>query len=240
MGSVATPRGSKISRGGIGGASTVRGHFGVKPASGGSAAAPTAKPTPSTPAPGPAPWDTQYESTLAALNKRRDSSLTNLAANRTAMQKAYGYNLDGSENTADPYSRLSTLRADYEKIKRGSSVGYAARGQLYTGAYQNQVNSNQEAQNRALDSLRKDWQSQVNSLNEQESDIYGSYNSALTDAMNTRIDRAASNVADGTAPVATAKTRRESVLEALSTPKKWKPGHLQNLINEARKNGWIK
>lgn len=194
---------------------------------------------PATPAPSPAPWDSRFEQTKASLISNRDTALTNLANDKTRLQSTYGYNMDGTENTSDPYSRLAQLRADYEKIKRGSSVSYAARGQLYSGAYQNQVNADQEAQNRSLDSLRKDFADQSAGIRNQETGIWGEFNSGYTDASNARIDSAANAVATGEAPVATAKTRKDSVLAALSTPKKWKPGHLKNLLKEAKQNGWI-
>lgn len=186
---------------------------------------------------GPAPWDTQYEQTKSSLNQSRDSRLTNLAADRSTLQTSYGYNLDGTENSSDPYSRLASLRADYEKIKRGSSANLAAQGMGYDGAFQNAVNQNQESQNRNLDSLKKDFQGQANSLRNQETEIWNEWSGGLTSAGNERIDRAASNVADGSSPVAVPNQRRDAVLSALSG--KLSPSHRDRLRKEAMKNGWI-
>lgn len=197
-------------------------------------------PTPSAPAqapkPAPAPYDNQYEQTRATLTQNRDVALANVSADRTQTAQNYGFNFDGTENTTDPYSRLATLRADFEKIKRGSGTGYAARGQLYAGSYQNQVNSDQEGHNRGYDALRKDFTSQANALRDRETQIQSDYNTGLTQAGNQRIDAAAGAVAEGEAPVATAPTRRDAVLKALSgylTPKTRK-----RLAAEARSNGW--
>lgn len=197
----------------------------------------TAKAAANNPAPAPAPWDPQYEQTRASLAQNRDTNLANLAADRSTLQSSYGYNLDGTENTSDPYSRLAMLRADYEKIKRGSSATLASAGMGYDGAFQNAVNRNQENQNRALDALKKDFGQQATALRNQETSIYNDYTSGITAAGNERIDRAASNVADGTAPVATPNTRMQAVLNALAG--KLSPSHRKRLENEARKNGWI-
>jgi hypothetical protein len=189
------------------------------------------------PKPAPAPWDNRYEQTKASLTQNRDVALANVTADRNQTAQNYGFNFDGTENSTDPYSRLATLRADYEKIKRGSSVGYAARGQLYAGSFQNQVNSDQEQHNRSYDSLRKDFQQTSNQIRDREAEINAGYNSGLTEAGNTRIDQAAEGVATGEAPVAAAPTRKDAVLAALSqnlTPKTRK-----RLQNEARSNGWI-
>lgn len=195
------------------------------------------KPAAAAPAPAPAPWDSQYAGTVASLTQNRDTSLANVAANRATLQSTYGYNLDGSENTSDPYSRLAQLRADYEKVKRGSGVNYAASGQFYSGAYQNQVNSDQEGQNRSLDALRKDFNDQAANLRNQETSIYNEYNSGLTSASNQRIQSAADAVANGDSPVATASPRMQAVLSALAG--KLSPSHRRKLRNEALKNGWI-
>src|SRR5574343_988620 len=121
--------------------------------------------------------------------------------------------MDGSENTSDPYSRLAQLRADYEKIKRGAGVNYAARGQLYSGAYQNQINADQEVQNRSIDALRKDFGDQSASLRNRSSEIWNTYGQGLTAASNARIDSASNDVATGAVPVATTQIGRASCRE---------------------------
>lgn len=50
----------------------------------------------------------------------------------------YGYNPDGSVNTANPYSRAALYQLGYEHQQAGTTNSLAARGQLYSGAIQNQ------------------------------------------------------------------------------------------------------
>lgn len=199
-------------------------------------------PAPALPPPtptAPAPWDSQYENTVANLNSTRGAALTNLAAEQSRAQSDYGYNMDGSENTSDPYSRLATLRADFEKIKRGAGTSYASRGQLYSGAYQNQINANQEGQNQSLDALRKNFQDYSANLRGRSTDIWNTYNSALTAAGNARIQQAADATATGESPTLQMGPtgRHAAVLSALSG--KLSPSHRARLVAEARKNGWI-
>lgn len=50
----------------------------------------------------------------------------------------YGYNPDGSINSANPYSRAALYQLGYENQQRGTTNSLAARGQLYSGALLNQ------------------------------------------------------------------------------------------------------
>lgn len=52
----------------------------------------------------------------------------------------YGYNPDGSINTANPYSRAALYQLNYEHQQAGTTNSLAARGQLHSGAIQNQRN----------------------------------------------------------------------------------------------------
>jgi hypothetical protein len=49
----------------------------------------------------------------------------------------YGYNPNGTINTANPYSRAAMLQLGYEHQQAGTTNSYAAQGQLYSGAIQN-------------------------------------------------------------------------------------------------------
>lgn len=50
----------------------------------------------------------------------------------------FGYNPDGSINAANPYSRAALYQLGYERQQAGTTNSLAARGQLYSGALQNQ------------------------------------------------------------------------------------------------------
>lgn len=49
-----------------------------------------------------------------------------------------GINPDGTVNTANPYSRAALYQLAYERQQLGTTNSMAARGQLYSGALQNQ------------------------------------------------------------------------------------------------------
>jgi hypothetical protein len=63
----------------------------------------------------------------------------------------YGYNADGSINTANPYSRAAMLQLGYENQQRGTTNSLASQGQLYSGALVNQrgIDSSDYARNEA-------------------------------------------------------------------------------------------
>jgi hypothetical protein len=56
----------------------------------------------------------------------------------------YGYNPDGTVNTANPYSRAALYQLAYTNSKRATTNGMAAQGQLYSGAYGHQQGLNDE------------------------------------------------------------------------------------------------
>lgn len=201
-----------------------------------------ASPTAAAPAPGPAPWDTAYEQGKSGLDKDKTAALGQIAKKRVNTSLLYGLNADGTENTTDPYSRLAVLKADYEKIKRGSSASYAARGLGYDGAYQNKINSNAENQGRGLDSLRKGFQQENMSLDDAELGVHSAYNSGLNDLNWRKADSASAKVETGEQDVAGPApagepTRKDKVMAALSTH--LTPATRKRLREEAKKNGWI-
>lgn len=195
---------------------------------------------PRVPAPAPLPYDPIYEGRLAQLSTQKSMGLADVAAGRETVQRNYGFNIDGTENSADPYSRLARLRADYEKVKRGANNNFAASGQLYAGSYQNQINDNQDANGYAYDQLRKDFQNQVAGLNRQESGINADYSQGVYTAGVDRYTNSLEDIATGAVAPPSRSTRMQAVLEALSKPKRWKTGHLAKLQKEARQNGWIR
>lgn len=105
----------------------------------GTPAAPGFTPAPPPPAVAqPQPVDTAFEQ--AKLTANRNVALSN---SETAYQTGnlnfdYGYNPDGTINTANPYSRAALYQLQYENQARGTTNSLAAQGQLYSGALENQ------------------------------------------------------------------------------------------------------
>lgn len=202
-----------------------------------------APPPPPAYSPAAAPFDAAYSYGISTLDLNKNNALASIAKQRGNVSQLYGLNADGSENTTDPFSRLSQLKADYEKIKRGSSASYAARGLGYDGAYQNKVSGDYDRNLRATDSLKKDFAARNDELTEKELGVTSAYNTDKANLGFRRAESAAYAVATGennlggSAPAAQAPTRKDKVLGALS-------GSLgaavrKRLRAEAKKNGWI-
>lgn len=200
-----------------------------------------ASPTAAAPGSNPAaaPFDAAYSQGVSALDLNKNNALSLIAKQRGNISQLYGLNADGSENTTDPFSRLSQLKADYEKIKRGSSASYAARGLGYDGAYQNKVAGDYDKNLRATDSLKKDFAAQNDSLTEKELGVTSSYNTDLANLGFRRAEGAAYAVATGENDLggSAAPTRRDKVLGALNGS--LGPAVRKRLQAEAKKNGWI-
>lgn len=99
--------------------------------------APFALGTDQAPPPTPQPFDPQAE--LARITAGRNVALGNAesAYQQGNLTFDYGYNADGSQNTANPYSRAAMLRQAYDASRLGTTNSLAAQGQLYSGAMAN-------------------------------------------------------------------------------------------------------
>lgn len=202
-----------------------------------------ASPTAAAPAgPSSAPFDAAFDQARSGLDLNKTNSLAAIAKARGNASQIYGLNADGSENTRDPFSRLATLRSDYEKIKRGSSASYAARGLGYDGSYQNKINSDNENNMRGNDALTKSFAAENTALDDQERGVNAGYTTELSSLAFQRAQGASQAVATGQSDVAgppaqaATPTRRDAVMAALS-------GHLgpavrKRLRAEAASNGW--
>lgn len=112
-------------------------------------------PGPAAPGTTPQPYDPSLDQ--AALIANRNVAL---AQGEGAYQLGnlgfdYGYNPDGSLNTANPYSRAALYQLAYTNSKRATTNSMAAQGQLYSGAYGHQQGLNDQAyaQNEAANRL---------------------------------------------------------------------------------------
>jgi hypothetical protein len=94
----------------------------------------------------------------------------------------YGYNPDGSINTANPYSRAALYQLAYANSKRGTTNSLAARGQLYSGAMVNAQNENDRsyAQNEAANRLA--FQRAVHGVQSGQLNTYANAGTGVSDA----------------------------------------------------------
>jgi hypothetical protein len=95
------------------------------------------------PAPTPQPVDPALLNAQLVANRNVAISKGQAAYDTGNLGFDYGYNPDGSVNTANPYSRAALYQLGYENSTRGTTNSYAAQGQLYSGALQNAQGENQ-------------------------------------------------------------------------------------------------
>jgi hypothetical protein len=92
----------------------------------------------------------------AGVSANRNVALSN--ANTTYQQgyldQTYGY---GDTGAANPYSRAALLQESYQRSQLGTTNNYAARGQLYSGAYDRMQGENQHQYSIAEDANRRQY-----------------------------------------------------------------------------------
>jgi hypothetical protein len=110
---------------------------------------------PGDPAVTPAPFDANAANATLIGNRNVAISKGEAANTLGNLGFDFGYNPDGSLNTANPYSRAALYQLAYTNSKRGTTNSLAAQGQLYAGAMVNAQNENDRvyAQNEANNRL---------------------------------------------------------------------------------------
>lgn len=93
----------------------------------------------------PRPPDPGLENAQLVANRGVAISRGNAAYDTGNLGFDYGYNPDGSINTANPYSRAALYQKQYEESKLGTTNSLAAQGQLYSGAMANAQGRNDSA-----------------------------------------------------------------------------------------------
>lgn len=83
-----------------------------------------------------------------AANQRNNAYQTAQATfDRGNIARDYGFTASGGIDPNNPNSRAALLQQSYQQGARGDNTSYAAQGQLYSGAYQNQINSRTRSYN---------------------------------------------------------------------------------------------
>lgn len=104
------------------------------PTPGGSSA-----PAPSAPAPSyqaPDFRDAQYTDTMNLAGRNRDDLIAYLTGQQANLRSTYGYTDDNfTIDPNNPYGRAQLAKRVFDQSRRGTEGGYAARGQMTSGAY---------------------------------------------------------------------------------------------------------
>ena len=161
---------------------------GVPPVGGAPAAAPPA------PVAAVMPVDPGYDAAIGAAGYNLQSALLNTQYQRGQLGSTFGLGLDANGNTfedvSNPYSRAANFQKQYAQSQRGAQTSMAARGQLYSGAYQNAQNANADTFSRNKDQNIREFMAAHQSLAGAERAAQGEYLGGVAGAESERIGRA--------------------------------------------------
>jgi hypothetical protein len=110
-------------------------------------------PAPFTPAPAAAPpFDPAYESGTAAAQAQYGNTLAGIQYQEGRARQQYGF-----DDPSNPFNLAAMLQRNYQQGQRGTSTSMAARGQLYSGALQRNLDEGTFGYNRSYDALRRQY-----------------------------------------------------------------------------------
>lgn len=132
------------------------------------------------------PFDAQYDSTVAGLNRDRDVAAGQAAYQQQRAQSAYGFD----NPAANPYSRAAMLQRSFNENNAQTVNSMAARGQLYAGATQSQMDTNVRDFGQAWDTARTDYQDQLRGITDDLTGAADEYTAGLAKAEADRLARA--------------------------------------------------
>lgn len=178
------------------------------------------------PTPAPAatglPVDPAYDAAAGNAMRNRSTTLAGIGYQRGQLGQTYGIGTDAAGNVFDdptnPYSRAAAYQEAYNRSKLGTNTSLAARGQLYTGNYQNQQNENLHVYDRQRDQNIRAFMAAQAGLRQQEAEAKTTYDNAITSAGSDAIMRALANRPDAASvpayqpppkPKAVAKTKKK-------------------------------
>lgn len=158
------------------------------------------RPTPVASTPPVLPPDAGYEQTMAALVKARDSTVTNLGAQRAQGMLNYGYRQDSPNgplafDATNPFSQAAILKRNFDQAHTANTTNYAAQGQLYSGALQNAQDETGRQELQQTDALQKSLLSFLAANTQAQTQAGFDYEAGAGQAKGDAIARAPSNPA---------------------------------------------
>jgi hypothetical protein len=83
-----------------------------------------------------------------AANQRNNAYQGAQAAfDRGNINREYGFTANGGIDPSNPNSRAALLQRSYQQGQQGDNTSFASQGQLYSGAYQSQIDSRTQGYN---------------------------------------------------------------------------------------------
>lgn len=99
------------------------------------------------------PIDPNYEATKISAGRNVALSDADALYQNTQIENSYGLGSD----TSNPYSRAKLLENNYQRQQRGTQIGLAQQGQLYSGAMQTAQDENTRNYSMGYDQLARGY-----------------------------------------------------------------------------------
>lgn len=131
-----------------------------------------------------------YQRALSDNQDRFNQTQSALDEQEAGLGVAYGLGQFGGDIASNPYSRAAMLQRSYNQNQRASLNTMASRGQLYSGATQNQANANVSNYGSAYDALSKDFGSRLSQIGIQRQDASDRFRAANETASRKAVDEA--------------------------------------------------
>lgn len=128
----------------------------------------------------PATPDLDYDGATARELLGLDNEATRVGAEANqARQQLYSDTFDPN----NPFSSQALLARTHSEQKASTSLGFAGRGSLYSGAHEAQQARNVFSQQRDQDQLYRDYLARMNSVNEGQADAMSDLSMSADDAI---------------------------------------------------------
>lgn len=142
------------------------------------------------PAEGGPPPDPQLIAAQAATQRGVGLADAQATYDTGRINRDFGYNAQGAVDPSNPYSRAALLDRSFKQGNTGDTNSYAAQGQLYSGARQNQANARTFGYLSDSNSLKNQYTDALGQTTLNQANAYSNAGSALTPEILASIKRA--------------------------------------------------
>lgn len=131
-----------------------------------------------------------YQRSLSDIENQYQQTGQALDQEEAGLGIAYGLGQFGGDVASNPYSRAAMLQRSYNQNQRASLNTMASRGQLYSGATQNQANANTANYGSAYDALSKDYGARLSQIGIQRQEAQSKRGAAIEAAGRDAVSQA--------------------------------------------------
>ena len=131
-----------------------------------------------------------YQRSLSDIENQYQQTGQALDQQEAGLGISYGLGQYGADIASNPYSRAAMLQRSYNQNQRASVNTMASRGQLYSGATQNQANANAANYGSAYDALSKDYGARLSQIGIQRQEAQSKRGAAIEAAGRDAVSQA--------------------------------------------------